>query len=59
MVYAFLSPEPMSALWAKANKEMKPGRRFISHSFAVPGVPPDRELPVAGRSGARLLVWKV
>lgn len=59
VVYAFLSPEPMAALWAKARKEMKPGSRLVSHSFAVPGVAPAAELPVAGRPGARLLVWEM
>ena len=57
VVYAFLSPVPMPALWAKANREMKPGSRFISHSFEVPGEAPHRVIPVKGREGARLLVW--
>ncbi|MDP1831112.1 MAG: class I SAM-dependent methyltransferase [Geothrix sp.] len=56
-VYAFLSPVPMPALWAKARREMKPGSRFISHSFGVPGEIPHRAVPVKGREGARLLVW--
>lgn len=57
VVYAFLSPVPMPALWAKARREMKPGSRFISHSFEVPGEMPQSVLPVKGREGARLLVW--
>ena len=57
VVYAFLSPVPMPALWAKARREMKPGRRFISHSFEVPHETPHRVVPVKGRDGARLLVW--
>ena len=59
VVYAFLSPEPMPALWAKARKEMRPGSRLVSHSFEVPGAPPARVLPVQGRPGARLLVWEM
>ena len=59
VVYVFLSPDPMPALWAKAKKEMKPGSRLISHSFEVPGVVPNRVVPVAGRLGARLLVWEM
>ena len=35
VAYAFLSPVPMPALWAKARREMPPGTRFISHSFEV------------------------
>ena len=57
VAYAFLSPVPMAALWAKVRREMRPGSRFISHSFEVPGAAPQRTVPVAGRAGARLLVW--
>jgi hypothetical protein len=57
VVYAFLSPVPMAALWAKARREMTPGSRFISHSFEVPGETPQSVIPVKGRDGARLLVW--
>jgi hypothetical protein len=57
VVYAFLSPVPMAALWAKVRRELKPGSRFISHSFEVPLETPHRVIPVQGREGARLLVW--
>ncbi|GLH75029.1 hypothetical protein GETHLI_35320 [Geothrix limicola] len=57
VAFAFLSPVPMPALWAKTRREMKPGSRFISHSFEVPGETPHRVIPVKGRDGARLLVW--
>ena len=57
VVYAFLSPVPMPALWAKVRRELKPGSRFISHSFEVPNETPQRVIPVQGREGARLLVW--
>ncbi|BDU68281.1 hypothetical protein GETHOR_03820 [Geothrix oryzae] len=57
VAYAFLSPVPMPALWAKVRREMRPGGRFISHSFEVPGETPHRVVPVKGRDGARLLVW--
>lgn len=58
VVYAFLSPEPMTALWEKIRSEMRPGTLFVSNSFAVPGVEPDRVVPIAGRS-ARLYVWRL
>jgi len=47
IVYAFLSPEPMPALYGKAKQEMKPGSLLVSNSFAVPGIPADEiwELP--------------
>jgi len=57
VAYAFLSPVPMPALWAKVRREMRPGTRFISHSFDVPNETPHRMIPVRGRDGARLLVW--
>jgi SAM-dependent methyltransferase len=57
VAYAFLSPVPMPALWAKVHREMRPGSRFISHSFEVPGETPQRVVPVKGRDRARLLVW--
>lgn len=59
VVYAFLSPVPMPALWAKARRELKPGSRFISHSFEVLGQTPLRVVPVKGREGARLLVFEL
>ena len=57
VVYAFLSPVPMPALWAKVSREMPTGSRFISHSFEVPGQTPQSVFPVAGRKDAKLLVW--
>ncbi len=59
VAYAFLSPVPMPALWAKARREMKPGSRLISHSFEVPNETPHRVIPVRGREGARLLVFEL
>lgn len=38
VVYAFLSPAPMPALWEKVKLEMSSGSLFISNSFPVPGV---------------------
>jgi hypothetical protein len=58
VVYAFLSPEPMAALWQKVRCEMRPGALFVSNSFAVPGVEPDRIVPLAGRN-ARLYIWRL
>lgn len=58
VAYAFLSPVPMPELWAKVRREMKPGSRFISHSFEVPNETPHRVIPVKGRDGARLMLWE-
>lgn len=46
VVYAFLSPAPMPELWEKARKEMAPGSLFISNTFPVPGVTPERIIEV-------------
>ncbi len=57
LVYAFLSPAPMPALWEKARREMRPGSRFVSLAFPVPGVAPDSVIAVTSRSRHRLYVW--
>jgi hypothetical protein len=59
VVYAFLSPAPMPELWAKARREMQPGSLLISHTFQIPGILPEREVPLPGRRDARLLVYRV
>ena len=58
VVYAFLSPAPMPALWAKARREMKPGSLLVSNTFAIPGQEPHLRIPLTGRRDACLLVWK-
>lgn len=58
VVYAFLSPAPMSALWEKVRSEMRPGTLFVSNSFAVPGTEPDRIVPFDG-AASRLYVWRL
>ncbi len=57
VVYAFLSPAPMQALWAKARREMRPGSRFVSLAFPVPDVTPDRVIAVSAKPRHRLHVW--
>ena len=42
VVYAFLSPEAMPALWQKARREMQPGSLLLVNAFAVPDVMPDQ-----------------
>lgn len=46
VVYAFLSPAPMTGLWEKARAEMAPGSLFVSNSFPVPDVEADHVIPV-------------
>ena len=56
IVYAFLSPDVMPRLWAKAQREMRPGSLLVS-AFAVPGVAPDASFDTGDLVGTRLHVW--
>ena len=59
VVYCFLSPAPMAALWRKAQAEMQPEALLVSNSFAVPGVAPSEEIPLEDWRQSRLLVWRM
>lgn len=59
VVYAFLSPVPMSALWEKARREMRPGTLFISNSFPVMGIKPQEILTVPGSIKRKLYLWRM
>lgn len=59
VVYCFLSPEPMPALWEKARSEMRGGSWLISNSFAIPGVPPTRTLLLEDWRASSLLLWEI
>lgn len=59
VVYAYLSPVPMPALWQKATQEMRPGSLLISNTFAVPGVTPDHRIALNDFSGSVLYVWRM
>ncbi|GAC1436513.1 MAG: hypothetical protein NVSMB6_32690 [Burkholderiaceae bacterium] len=41
MVFAYLSPAAMPALWLKAQREMQPGALLLSYEFPVDGRLPD------------------
>jgi predicted O-methyltransferase YrrM len=38
VVFAYLSPAAMPALWSKARAEMRPGTLLLSYEFPIPGV---------------------
>ncbi len=59
VVYAYLSPEPMSELWTKVRREMRPGSLFISNTFSVPDTRPDEVVELHDLSHARLLLWQI
>lgn len=59
LVYAFLSPAPMTRLWDKAQIEMSPGSLFVSNSFPVPGVAPWRVIEVNCTPARRLYCYRI
>ena len=59
VVYAFLSPEPMPALWEKIRKEMRPGSLFISNSFPVPEHVATFVIDVNDRRKTRLFCYRI
>lgn len=59
VVYAFLSPTPMSALWNKIRQEMRPGSLFISNSFAIPGVDASDVVQVDDARQTRLFCYRL
>jgi len=59
VVYAFLSPVPMSRLWTKACAEMRADALLVSNSFPVPDVNAEREIAVGDRRGTRLFCYRL
>jgi hypothetical protein len=56
VVFAYLSPAAMAALWRKAKREMRPSTMLISYEFDIPGRDPDKTIAVTP-SGPSLYVW--
>ncbi len=59
VVYAYLSPVPMGSLWQKACQEMRPGSILISNTFRIPGVEPEKSIPLNDFSGSTLYLWRI
>jgi hypothetical protein len=59
VVFAYLSPVPMEALWQKAKQEMSPGSIFISNTFAVPEHPPQETVSVEDLHRSTLYLWRM
>ena len=57
VVFAFLSPAAMPALWAQAQAQMRAGSCFVSLSFEVTGQPPDQTIALADGARHTLYVW--
>jgi hypothetical protein len=58
VVFAFLSPAAMPALWLKARAEMRQGCLLLSYEFPIPDAVPDISLPPDNR-GAVLYGWRM
>ena len=58
VVYTFLSPAPMTEIWAKVQHEMRPGSLFISNSFPVPGAEPNSVALVDDARQTRLYCYQ-
>ncbi len=56
LVFAYLSPAAMSALWRKASREMRPGSLLVSYEFVIDDRLPDRTL-YPTKSGQALYIW--
>ncbi|MDA8093751.1 MAG: hypothetical protein M0T84_07525 [Betaproteobacteria bacterium] len=59
VVYAYLSPVPMKALWEKACAEMRPGTLFVSNSFAVPDAEWSLRVPILDWTGSVLYLYRI
>lgn len=57
VVFAYLSPVPMAALWDKVQREMRPGTVFISNTFIVAGETAATAVPVDDLQHSTLHVW--
>jgi hypothetical protein len=58
VIYAYLSPVVMSALWQKARAEMRPGSLLISNEFNIIDQPAHITL-VADAQSTKLYVWRM
>ncbi|MBI3712268.1 MAG: class I SAM-dependent methyltransferase [Burkholderiales bacterium] len=56
VVFCYLSPAAMTAIWEKAKHEMRPGTLFLSYEFIVPSVKPDIVLNIEAEE-ALLYGW--
>jgi hypothetical protein len=58
VIFAYLSPAAMLALWDKARQEMRSGSLLISLEFEIPGVTPS--MRIAGNNNSPMIyVWRL
>jgi SAM-dependent methyltransferase len=58
VVFAYLSPAAMPALWEKARAEMRPGSLLLSYEFVIPGVE-SQIANICGGEGSILYGWNI
>ncbi|MBY0572411.1 MAG: class I SAM-dependent methyltransferase, partial [Undibacterium sp.] len=58
VVFCYLSPAAMPAIWLKAKKEMKPGTLLLSYEFLIPNEIPDICLNVE-QDKPQLYGWRI
>jgi hypothetical protein len=58
VVFAYLSPAAMPALWTKASQEMRAGSMLISYEFEIPDIKPSLVVPTSATTPP-LYVWKM
>lgn len=58
IIFAYLSPAAMLALWQKSSKEMKSGSLLISLEFEIPGVKPSMQIAATENSPA-MYAWQL
>ncbi|MGZ8316175.1 MAG: class I SAM-dependent methyltransferase [Telluria sp.] len=56
LVFAYLSPAAMPALWRKASKEMRPGAQLVSYEFSINEKSPDITI-ACGEGRPNIYVW--
>lgn len=59
LVYAFLSPAPMRALFAKARAEMRPGSLLVSNSFPVEEAVAESVIDLPDTPARRLYCYRI
>lgn len=59
VVFAFLSPAAMPALWRQAQMQMRAGSLFVSLSFAVDAREPDTVVALANGERHTLYTWRM
>ena len=58
VIFAYLSPAAMTALWQKAQREMRSGSMLMSYEFEITGVKPGFQ--ISSKNGSpTLYVWKM